>query len=345
MINKKDINILFLINSVSNGGAEGVFMNEVKALVSLGYQTEISTLYPDKFKNLYDFNGYLALIRKIKKENITHVYSTLDDANFVAKIVRIFVKFKLFCREANMTEDKSIKFKAADILLNFLVYKLVMVAEAVKYSYLSYDPYHKHKMYVLLNGVAIPEVTQRREVSSPVKILAVGGITQKKGFADLVQIIRDYVLKNNKNFVLEIIGGGPLLSQIKSQIQDFGLEDYIKCLGAMNKEGLKAKYEEADIFVLTSKKEGCPNVLLEAASYGLAPVCFGVGAVPEILENNISGIVIAKGDREAFGKAISDLLSNPTKIITLGLGARERMIKNFSFDVHMKNLLYTLELK
>lgn len=336
--------ILFLINNLSQGGAEGVFKADCEALLRLGHQAEIWELYPSNFKNLYDLRGYINLIRKIKKENITYIYSTLDDANLVAKIVRIFVKFKLFCREANMTEDKSWKFKIADVLLNFLVYKLVMVAEAVKQSYISYDPYHKDKMVVLYNGVLIPEFIPKKEISDPIKILAVGSITAKKGFADLVQIIRDYVLKNNKNFILEIIGDGPLLSQIKHQIKDFGLEDYIKCLGAMSKEDLKAKYQEADIFVLTSKKEGCPNVLLEAASYGLAPVCFAVGAVPEIIRDRFSGIVVSKGDKKAFAEAINSLLADRVKIENMGARARERVAEKFSFEKHIKNLIKTLEL-
>ena len=320
-------------------------MNEAKVLTELGYQSEIYTLYPHNFKNIYDWKGYFRLVKKIKEEKITHVYSTLDDANFVAKVVRVFVKFKLFCREANMTEDKTLKFKITDILLNFLVYRLVMVAEAVKYSYLSYDPYHKNKMVVLYNGVEIPDVNSKKEIHDPIKILAVGSFTEKKGFEDLVLIIKDLVSRKHNNFILEIVGTGPLLDQIRSQIKESELEEKIKCLGSMNKEDLKIKYKESDIFVLTSKKEGCPNVLLEACVYELAPVCFGVGAVGEIIENNISGIVVPKGSKELFGSALSDLLKDPLKTIDMGERARKRMQDKFSFEEHIKNLLKILELK
>ena len=344
MKDNNQVKILFLINSLSVGGAEGVFMREKEELSLLRYQTEVYTLYPDNFKNLYDLKGYFELIQKIKKEKITHIYATLDDANFVAKIVRIFVKFKLFCREANETHDKTLKFKIADILLNFLVLKLVMVAEAVKQSYLSYDSYHKNKMTVLYNGVEIPEITREKKIQDPIKILAVGSLTPKKGFLDLIAIIRDYVGKNHSNFILEIVGDGPLLSEINLEIKRFNLEDKIKCLEGMDKASLVQKYLDSDIFVLTSKKEGCPNVLLEAASYGLAPVCFGVGAVPEIIENNISGFVVPKGDKEAFGLALSNLLCDPKRVVEMGSRARKRMIDRFSFDGHIKKLLTVLEL-
>ncbi|MEK7642711.1 MAG: glycosyltransferase [Patescibacteria group bacterium] len=345
MKNNSQTKILFLINNLGVGGAEGVFLREAEALQGLGFETQIFALYPNNFRNIYDWKGYLGLVKKIKEERITHVYSTLDDANFVAKIVRIFVKFKLFCREANMTEDKSLKFKIADVALNFLVYKLVMVASAVKQSYLSYDPYHKNKMTVLYNGVFIPEITPNKEISNPIKILAVGSFTNKKGFSDLVLIIKDFVFKNHNNFVLEIVGGGPLLHQIRSQIKDFGLEEYIKCPGALDKDSLKLKYMESDIFVLTSKKEGCPNVLLEAMSYGLAPICFAVGATPEIIEKDVSGFVVSKGDKLAFGQAVVDLLKNPSKIKIIGNKARERVVAQFSFDDHAAKLQEVLQLR
>lgn len=338
--------ILFLINNLSRGGAEGVFAAEAEALSRLGYDTEIYELYPNNFKNIYDWSGYRALIKKIRKEKIGIVYSTLDDANFVAKFVRIFVYFKLFCREANMTEDKPRKFKLADIFLNFLVYKLVMVASAVKDSYASYDPYHASKMTVLYNGVQIPDVPREfRESYNPVRIMAVGSFTPKKGFEDLVSIFKDYIFPNNKNFLLEIVGEGVLMDKIKADIKNAGMSHHIRCPGLFDKEKLREHYKKAQVFVLTSKKEGCPNVLLEASSYGLAPVCFSVGAVPEIIENKVSGIYVPKGEKEKFGRALSELIENPKEINAMGNQARNVMKKKFTFALHMQNLLKTLELK
>lgn len=364
-MNKKDAHILFLINSLSHGGAENVFINDINALSKLGFKCSIAFLYSGKcdadmvsrlainessiwrfnFKSLYDPQSYFSLVKKIRREKISIVYSTLDNANFAAKIVRIFASFKLFCREANMTEDKPLKFKIADIVLNFLVHKLVMVAEAVKDSYASYDPFHRGKMAVLYNGVSIPADTAHSiKPGNPIKIIAVGSFTPKKGFEDLVMIFKDYVY-NDKNFRLEIIGDGILFDKISSEIKEYRMDDKIQCLGSMSHDSLKNHYLDSQIFALTSKKEGCPNVLLEAASFGLASVCFSVGAVPEIIENNVSGIFVPKGDREAFGMALNNLLENPEKIISMGKLARQEIIKRFSSEVHLKNLLNTLELK
>lgn len=355
--------ILLLINSLGVGGAEKVFVEDANALVQKGYDVYFAVLYASKsesemwgkltmgqkriwkldFINLYDWRSYLSFIRMVRKENIGLVYSTLDDANFVSKVVRFFAGFKLFCREANLTQDKPIKFKVADIILNFFVHKLVMVAEAVKCSYASYDPFHKSKMVVLYNGVFVPEcVIRSKNIDDPVRMVAVGSFTEKKGFLGLVEIFKDCIVSGN-NYTLEIIGTGPLYTSVSAKIKEWGLEDKITCPGVMDKEVLKKKYLQADIFLLTSKKEGCPNVLLEAMSYGIAPVCYSVGAVPEIIENDISGIVISPGDQESFGKELKRLIDNPQEVENLGLSARERIEDKFSFEMHLKNLISILE--
>jgi GalNAc-alpha-(1->4)-GalNAc-alpha-(1->3)-diNAcBac-PP-undecaprenol alpha-1,4-N-acetyl-D-galactosaminyltransferase len=361
-MSKENKKILFLINSLGVGGAEKVFVNDANSLKQKGYDVYFAVLYRGKsntkitllqveadhvwhigFKNLYDIRSYVNLVHRIKKDKIELVYSTLDEANFVAKICRVFASFKLFCREANMTFDKPLKFKIADILLNSLVYKLVMVAEAVRDSYSSYDPLRKRKMTVLYNGVSI-DGKPSRQATKPLRVLAVGSFTPKKGFMDLIEIFKDYVIPKKDGFTIEIIGNGVLLEEVRAKVNEWGLENIIICPGGMDPETLKIKYQEAHIFVLTSRKEGCPNVLLEAMSYGLAPVCYSVGAVPEIINNGISGIVVSLGGKEKFGREVVSLMESADKIESIGTQARLEIEKKFSESIHVDNLIKTLEL-
>lgn len=344
--------IVFVINNLAVGGAESVFVDEIKALTDLGYECKIALLYGNKsgenvwnlnFKNLYDVRAYIFFIKKIRKYKPDVIYSTLDDANFVAKIVRLFVHTKLFCREANMTEDKHIKFKVADVILNFLVYKLVMVAGAVRDSYAHYDPFHKNKMVVLHNGVKIPVAIQPKNNIGPTRIMAVGSFTSKKGFEELVSICKR-VHEKNENFLLEIIGDGPLFQKIQDQIVAFELQNNIKCLGILDGVARNKYYTDSHIFVLTSKKEGCPNVLLEAMAHGLAPVAYAVGGVPEIVSDKVSGILVAPQSREDFAKTLLHLIENHEILKSMGQAAREKMVSSFSFDRHIKNLVKVLEI-
>ena len=57
-MNKNNTKILFVINKLSRGGAEGVFIKEAEELSNLGYICEIYTLYPSNFKNLYASRGF-----------------------------------------------------------------------------------------------------------------------------------------------------------------------------------------------------------------------------------------------------------------------------------------------
>lgn len=360
----KQQKILFVINNISSGGAEEVFVKEINALTERGYDCSIALIYSSaskvslvsrlcipedrvwsfNFKNLYDVSAYISFVRKIKQGNVDIVYSTLDDANFVSKITRIFTPFKLFCREANMTDSKHIKFKISDIFLNFFVYKLVMVADAVKKSYALYDPFHKNKMTVLYNGVEIPGQTASLVVSGPIRMLAVGSFTKKKGFEDLVSLCKEYVWVRNKNFILEIVGNGPLLEHVQEKIRELGLDDNVRCVGALDQAALSDRYKESHVFVLASQREGCPNVLLEAMAHGLASVAYSVGGVPEIIQNDVSGLIVPPGDKEAFGKAILSLMENHEIMTKIGHNAREAMVEGFSFETHIRKLTTILEL-
>ncbi len=101
-----------------------------------------------------------------------------------------------------------------------------------------------------------------------------------------------------------------------------------------------------DIFVLPSVKEGFPFVLLEALAAGLPIVATAVGAIPEIVANNKSGLLVPPADSEALAEAIQKLLVNENLRQQLGAGALERS-KNFDFQNTLEKTksLYSLILK
>jgi len=78
----------------------------------------------------------------------------------------------------------------------------------------------------------------------------------------------------------------------------------------------------ADILALPSRKEGLPNVLLEAMSSELASVCFRIGGVTDLIENGQTGLLVPAGDIVAFSNAIINLLDDQIKRKIIGKQAR-----------------------
>jgi glycosyltransferase involved in cell wall biosynthesis len=83
---------------------------------------------------------------------------------------------------------------------------------------------------------------------------------------------------------LYLIGDGPLREQLKQQAAALGLAERAHFLGSIDQYRLPQWYQAADLFVLPSRSEGVPNVLLEASACGLPWVASRVGGIPEIMD-------------------------------------------------------------
>jgi len=91
-------------------------------------------------------------------------------------------------------------------------------------------------------------------------------------------------------------------------------------------------FAAADIFVLTSIREGLPNVIMEAMVSGLPVVAYAVGGVGELIEDGVSGRLVPYSDEEALFEAVHDLLQDNGRARTLGRAARRRMLEHFSLE-------------
>src|SRR6202043_1395139 len=102
------------------------------------------------------------------------------------------------------------------------------------------------------------------------------------------------------------IGGGPLLDGLKRQATALGIAARIDWRGSQAQEAVLAAYREADIFALASRiagdgdRDGLPNVLLEAQSQRLAAVATALPGIAELIEPEITGILVPPGDPPAL---------------------------------------------
>lgn len=107
-----------------------------------------------------------------------------------------------------------------------------------------------------------------------------------------------------------------------------------------------AKYlKNFDIFVLPSLKEGLPYVLLEAGLAEIPIIAANVGGVPEIIQNEKTGLLISPADPEELTNAIKKLIDNPVLAKTLGQNARQKILQDFSFEKMLNGTLMAYEEK
>jgi glycosyltransferase involved in cell wall biosynthesis len=348
--------ITFFINNLGLGGAERVFVDDVNELHHQGFDVSIVLLYGDatksplikelklpsdriyflQAKNLFDYSVYKAFYNLLIRTGTNVLYATLHDATFVSRLVAVCIPaLRLVTREANTTEFKSFLHKCADVCMNWRVDVMIAVSEEVKKSMLSYQSWYKKKLRVLYNGVRVPEGVVVG--TNDAVILAVGSLTPKKNYQMLLEAFL-LVLNDFPDISLRIVGTGVLKEKLQEYIQKNKIEDRVVFLGNLEHHLVEEEYKRAAIFALSSDQEGCPNVLLEAMSFGVPSVATAVGAVPEIIEDGISGFTTPRRENVLFATQIKKLLSSKDLRQNIGFAGKERVVNVFSNTVHIKRL-------
>ena len=172
-----------------------------------------------------------------------------------------------------------------------------------------------------------------RAADDPVRLLSVGRAVAKKGFDDLVAALA--LLPNDVHWRWTHIGGGALLDQLKADVVARGLADRVTWSGALNQRAVICAYRDADIFVLPSKiaadgdRDGLPNVLMEAQSQGLVCLATAVSAIPELITDGATGLLVAPGDPVALSAALADLIGDPSLRGRLGAAGEAHVRARF----------------
>ncbi|HEY8188550.1 MAG TPA: glycosyltransferase family 4 protein [Pyrinomonadaceae bacterium] len=163
----------------------------------------------------------------------------------------------------------------------------------------------------------------------------------------LILCPRRLVPKNGVEFLMEslplirqrlerisvvIVGDGPERQKLEARACELGLQDSIVFLGSRSNDELPAFYADADIVAIPSLKEATSIAGLEAMAAARAVVATRVGGLPEIIEDGVTGLLVPPRDPEALAVAITRVLEEPELRRQLGLAARARVEKEFTWE-------------
>ncbi len=173
-----------------------------------------------------------------------------------------------------------------------------------------------------------------KDGNAPVVLLSVGRAVEKKGHDVLISALAE--LPSDLNWRLIHVGGGPLLNDLKRQAERHGIARNLTWLGAQPQERVLEAYRSADVFVLASRiardgdRDGLPNVLLEAQSQTLCCVASRVSAIPELIEDGVTGILVPSDDAAALSRALASVITDPARRSALGRAGAVRVRARFS---------------
>lgn len=136
------------------------------------------------------------------------------------------------------------------------------------------------------------------------------------------------------SFYYLILGEGPMLDELKNKIIEYNLETKIQLVG--NVVNVAEYLAISDVFIHSSKGEGCSNAILEAMATGLAIVASDTGGTSEIVSNEVGYLFQYKNSESLLEKLLL-LMKNPAKIQIFGTKARECALERFSSHTMMTN--------
>jgi glycosyltransferase involved in cell wall biosynthesis len=221
--------------------------------------------------------------------------------------------------------------------------KLTAVSDAVAKRHKGYLNW-TDAVPVISNGVPLfqRDLKLRLEIRSELGIddqtilfLAVGNPRPEKGFEDLIEaaaFLRK-ISGNNRLFQIAVAGkldDSDYCRMLKNRIKEQGVGDHCRFLGF--RKDTRALYSAADAFVLSSRSEGMPMVILESMMAGLPVVATRVGGIPDTLGEN--GLLVDSASPEQLAQAMYRILKEEGLAAGLGRAARTHAELNFSVD-HM----------
>ena len=177
---------------------------------------------------------------------------------------------------------------------------------------------------VIPNGVEIPDVATDVRAVDPVGMM-IANLRPMKGHLDLVEAMR---LVEHRPLI-RLVGEGPERSRVEAAISAARLDPWFRLEGSV--PNAASHLGEVQFCVQPSTDEGLPNAVLEAMAAGLPVVSTRVGGIPDLIDDEVTGLLVAPGDPEALAAAVTRLVTDESLRLRLGAAARERA-RDFSWQ-------------
>lgn len=174
------------------------------------------------------------------------------------------------------------------------------------------------------------------DAAAPVIVLSVGRAVPKKGFGTLLAALAR--LPQALAWRFEHVGGGPDLLQLKAEAARLGIAERIAWHGGQAQAAVLEAYRRADLFALASRvaddgdRDGLPNVLMEAQSQALACVATDVSAIPELIADGETGLLVPPENPAALAVALERLIREPGLRARLGGAGQAKIRAAFDHD-------------
>ena len=211
----------------------------------------------------------------------------------------------------------------------------------------------RHKARTLHNGVHLDRIPFKTRIlktnEDPVRFLFVGRLSPKKDPITLVRSIALAVqMLADRKISLTLIGDGPLLDQIRREIETLKLSGHIRLMGRLPHEKVLSEYQNAHIYVQHSitaadgDQEGLPVSITEALASGLPVISTKHSGIPEVVSHGENGYLVDEGDTQAMASFMAELARADEKWPEFGRHGRKLLEEEFAMPLVQRELMSLL---
>ena len=348
--------ILYVITGLGLGGAEKVVADLADQMIALGHDVKIAYLTGDVLikpacsdieivaLHLNSAKDFLTASKKYRKlvksfcPDVIHAH--MVHANIFARLNRILCPVpKLICTAHNSNEGGKLRMIAYR-LTNRLSDVNTNVSQEATEALIAKGAFSENNLITVHNGIDLKKFEKKHDNidldNHVLNFISVGRFNDQKDYPNLINAFAIFRKSNDYNIKLSIVGHGELQPQIEALIKELELDEDITLLG--RRSDIPELLSAADIFVLSSKHEGLPTVVIEAMACECYVVATDCGGSAEILGD--TGKLVTIKNSEALGNALNEAIElNVDDRIENNKKARARVEQYFSLEASVQKWL------
>ena len=345
------IKIVYIINSLALGGAERLLLDLSRLLNKEKFEISVCTvngsgpLLPEFEKlnlkvKIFQKKTKLGLgvlwhifkyLQEIKPQIVhTHLFAGDTWGRIAAILARVPI---IITTEHNLNLNESWLKKKIKLVLSWFTDNIIAVSRGVKDYSVEIEKINPKKIAIIYNGIDLKKFSFRGykpiELDKKINAVVIARLEEQKGHKYLLDAMPK-ICPKYPNFILNIIGIGSLMIDLKNQVERLGINN--KVVFWEQQLEIEKILSQMDLFILPSVWEGLGIVILEAQAVGVPVLAAEVGGIKEIVINKQTGLLFPAKNSEAIFNSVDLLISNPEIAKNLITNAQKQVTERFSLE-------------
>jgi glycosyltransferase involved in cell wall biosynthesis len=290
---------------------------------------------------LFYFAEAMPVWRAARRQGVSHLHAVFGDvASDVALLVNHYAGDGCTWSMAIHGPDEFYDVSRANLADKVAASRFVVAISDFGRSQLMTvaDESRWEDIYVVRCGLdpdafSLDDLAEQRRAPSPdgQHIVCVGRLIHVKGQALLIEAVAE--LRNRGlNVRATLVGAGPKRADLEQLARQLGIDDRVVFSGAVGQDQIQSVYRSADVFCLPSLAEGLPVVFMEAMALGIPVVASRITGVPELVENDRTGLLVTPARLDLLADALERLLRDPTLRERLASEGRKKVLAEFDVN-------------